>query len=450
MSLEPMRVVVIGGDAAGMSAASQVKRRVKSAEVLVLEKSEDVSYGACGMPYNIGYRADIEDLVVLTAEDFKRKRGIDVRLLNEALGLDERNRTVRVKNHATGREYELSYDYLVIATGARANVPPIEGVDREGVFTLKFLDDARKIKSYIDSKNPKKAVLIGGGFINLELAENLKRLGMEVVILEKLGDILLNFEDELRELVYRKLEEHGVKLILDVDVISIDEGLVVRTNKGDFHADFINVAAGIKPNTEFLGGTSINLAENGAIDVDRYFRTNVENIYAGGDCALIYHRILDRNVYMPLGTNANKAGRLAGANIAGANEKFGGIVGTSIFKVFELGVAKSGLSLKEAIDEGYDAFKTTITAPTTAHGYPHQGSVSVSFIVERKGGRLLGGQVVGDFEGVWRIDVVAASLYANLTVKDMQNLDLAYSPPFAPVWDPILVCANQAIKQVVR
>ncbi len=448
MSLKPMRVVVIGGDAAGMSAASQVKRRVKTAEVVVLEKSRDVSYGACGMPYNIGYRADIEDLVVLTAEDFKRKRGIDVRLLNEAVGLNEKGKSVTVRNIASGREYEITYDYLVIATGAKANIPPIDGIDREGVFTLKFLDDARRIKSYIDNKKPKKALLIGGGFINLELAENLKRLGMDVVILEKLSSILLNFEDELRELVYKKLEEHGIELVLDVDVISIDEGLVVRTNKGDFHADFINVAAGIKPNTEFLGGTSIKLAKNGAIDVDRYFRTNVENIYAGGDCALIYHKILDRNVYMPLGTNANKAGRLAGANIAGANEKFGGIVGTSIFKVFELGVAKSGLSLKEAINEGYDAFKTTITAPITAHGYPHQGSVSLSFIVEKGSGRLLGGQVVGDFEGVWRIDVIAASLYANLAVKDIQNLDLAYSPPFAPVWDPILVCANQAIKQV--
>jgi len=444
----PIRVVVIGGDAAGMSAASQVKRRMKSAEVVVLEKSEDVSYGACGMPYNIGYRADINDLVVLTAEEFRRKRGIDVRLLNEVIGLDENGKRVFVKNISSGREYEISYDYLVIATGAEANVPSIEGVNNYGVFTLKFLEDARKIKSYVDERDPKKAVLIGGGFINLELAENLKKLGMDVVILEKLGGILLNFEDELREIVYKELEENNVKLLCDVDVQCISDDLTVKTDKGDFKADFINIAAGIKPNTGFLKGSRIKLAQNGAIDVDRYFRTNVEGIYSGGDCALIYHRILDRNVYMPLGTNANKAGKLAGANIAGANEQFGGIVGTNIFKVFRLGVAKTGLSLDEAKKEGYDAFKTTITAPITAHGYPHQGSITISLIADKSTGKLLGGQIAGNFEGVWRIDIIAAALYSELTVKDVQNLDLAYSPPFAPVWDPILVCANQAIKQV--
>ena len=444
----PIRVVVIGGDAAGMSAASQVKRRMKSAEVVVLEKSEDVSYGACGMPYNIGYRADINDLVVLTAEEFRRKRGIDVRLLNEVIGLDENGKRVFVKNISSGREYEISYDYLVIATGAEANVPSIEGVNNYGVFTLKFLEDARKIKSYVDERDPKKAVLIGGGFINLELAENLKKLGMDVVILEKLGGILLNFEDELREIVYKELEENNVKLLCYVDVQCISDDLTVKTDKGDFKADFINIAAGIKPNTGFLKGSRIKLAQNGAIDVDRYFRTNVEGIYSGGDCALIYHRILDRNVYMPLGTNANKAGKLAGANIAGANEQFGGIVGTNIFKVFRLGVAKTGLSLDEAKKEGYDAFKTTITAPITAHGYPHQGSITISLIADKSTGKLLGGQIAGNFEGVWRIDIIAAALYSELTVKDVQNLDLAYSPPFAPVWDPILVCANQAIKQV--
>ncbi len=448
MKYSPTRVVVIGGDAAGMSAASQVKRRMKNSEVIVLEKSEDVSYGACGMPYNIGYMADTNDLVVLTADDFKRKRGIDVRLLNEAIGLNEKSKKVLVKSLPSGRQYEIDYDYLVIATGARANKPPIEGIGAKGVFTLKFLDDARKIKSYINERKPKKAVLIGGGFINLELAENFKRLGMDVTILEKLGDILLNMEDELRELVKEELSKNEVDLICDVDVFSISEDLTVKTSKGDFKADIINVAAGIKPNTDFLKDSSLKLSSNGALDVDRHFRTNVENIYSGGDCALIYHRIFNRNVYMPLGTNANKAGRTAGMNIAGANEQFAGIVGTSIFKMFSLGIAKSGLSLKEATQEGYDAFKTTINAPVTAHGYPYQGNITISLISEKKTGRLLGGQIVGDSKGAWRIDVIATALYSNITVKDIQGLDLAYSPPFAPVWDPILVCANQAIKQV--
>ncbi|WP_035588894.1 FAD-dependent oxidoreductase [Hippea jasoniae] len=444
---KPLKVVVIGGDAAGMSAASQVKRRIKSAEVIVLEKGVDVSYGACGMPYNIGFKGDIDALVVLTAEDFKKKRGIDVRLLNEAIGLDEKNKKVLVKNHSSNREYEISFDKLFIGSGARSALPPIEGVENEGVFTLKVLDDARKIKDFIDKKGPKKAVLIGAGFINLELAENMKRLGMDVVILEKLDDLLLNMEEEVRDAVKEELKNNGVEIYFGVDIDSIEEGLVVKTNKGDFEADFVNVSVGVKPNTEFLEGTSIQL-NKGAIVVDRYFKTTANDIYAGGDCALIYHRLLNRNVYMPLGTNANKAGRIGGANIAGAEKQFAGIVGTIIFKVFEKGVAKTGLSLEEAIKEGYDAFKTVITAPTTAHGYVHQGKVSVILIAEIATGKLLGSQIFGDFEGVWRVDVMAAALYSNLTIKDIQGLDLAYSPPFAPVWDPIIVAANQAIKQV--
>ncbi|WP_025270175.1 FAD-dependent oxidoreductase [Hippea sp. KM1] len=443
----PLKVVVIGGDAAGMSAASQIKRRIKTAEVIVVEKGRDVSYGACGMPYNIGYKGDIDDLVVLTADEFKSKRGIDVRLLSEAIGVDFNSKKVKVKSIASDREYELVYDKLFIGSGAEAFLPPIKGITNEGVFKLKVLDDARRIKAYIDDKKPKKAVLIGAGFINLELAENLKRLGMDVVILEKLDGILLNFEDELVDSVKEELSRNGVELVVGVDVKRIDESLRVETDKGVFEADFVNVAAGVKPNTDFLKNTPIEL-ENGAIVVDRYFRTNMDGVYAGGDCALIYHRILDRNVYMPLGTNANKAGRIGGANMAGANEEFAGIVGTILFRVFDKGVAKTGLSLKEAQDNGFDAFKTTIEAPTTAHGFHHQGKVKVCLVAEKGSGRLLGGQIVGDAEGVWRVDVLAAALYANMTIKDIQGLDLAYSPPFAPVWDPILVCANQAIKRV--
>ena len=445
----PMKVVVIGGDAAGMSAASQIKRRIKSAEVVVLEKGVDVSYGACGMPYNIGYKGDIDDLVVLTAEDFKTKRGIDVRLLSEAIGVDTKSKKVFVKSLSSDREYELKYDKLFIGSGAKASIPPIDGVDREGVFTLKILDDARKIKQFIDEKKPKKAVLIGGGFINLELAENFKRLGMDVIVLEKLDDILLNFDKGASDLAKEELKKNGVEIICGVNIEKIENDLTVKTDKGDFEADIINIAAGVKPNTEFLKNSDIEL-ENNAIVVDRYFKTNVDDVYAGGDCALIYHRILNKNVYMPLGTNANKAGRIAGANMAGAKEEFAGIVGTIIFKVFEKGIAKTGLSLKEAIDNGFDAFETTIEAPITAHGFPHQGKVSVRLVAEHGSGRLLGAQIFGDAEAVWRIDVVAAALYANLTIKDIQGLDLAYSPPFAPVWDPILVCANQAIKKVKK
>ncbi len=449
MSEKPLRVVVIGGDAAGMSAASQVKRRIKTAEVTVLEKTEDVSYGACGMPYNIGFRGNINDLVVMRANDFKEKRGIDVRLLNEAVGIEEEKNKVVVKSLASSREYDIDYDYLVIATGAKASKPPIEGVQNRGVFTLKTLNDARIMKEYINERNPKRCVLIGGGFINLEMAENFRRLGIEeITILKRKEALMPEYEEEIDMMTKEELKKNGVNLVTGIELKKINESLSVETNKGVFDSDIVNIAIGVKPNTEFLSSTSVKTDKKGAIDVDRYFKTNVDNIYSGGDCALIYNRILKRNSYIPRGNNANKAGKIAGANIAGANEEFAGVVGTSAFKCFESTIGKTGLSLKEAQNEGYDAFKTVISAQTRAHGYPHQGKITVIFITQKKTGRLLGAQMIGDETVALRVDVMATALYSNMTIKDIQGLDLVYSPPFAPVWDPILVCANQAVKKV--
>ena len=447
MDSKPLKVVVIGGDAAGMSAASQVKRRVKTAHVVVLEKSEDVSYGACGMPYNISRKGDINELTVMSATQFKEKRGLDVRLLNEGIGVDTKERIVNVKNVSTGRTYDINYDKLVIATGARAVKMPIEGVNQDGVFSLKFLDDARRIKRYIDEKNPQKAVLIGGGYINLELAETYKTLGMDVVLLKKSDKMSGMYEDEVEEAIKLELKKNDVKLYTGVDIEKIEDDKTVVTNKGAFKTDLVSISKGIIPNTEFLEGTDIELSK-GAIVIDRYAATTNPNVYAGGDCALIYNKLLKRNVFMPLGTNANKIGKLAGANIAGANEKFAGIVGTSVLKLFDIAVAKTGLSLKEAQDEGYDAFKTVVTTKTRAHGFPNPKDISVIFITEKNSGRLLGCQIFGGEGVALRIDVMATALFADMTIKDIQGLDLAYSPPFAPVWDPILVCANQAIKKV--
>ena len=449
MQERPLKAVVIGGDAAGMSAASQIKRRIKSAEVIVLEKTKDVSYGACSMPYNIGYDLDVEELIVMSAQDFKEKRGIDVRILNEATSINPTSNKVFVNNTATGRNYELEYDYLVIATGARATLPNIEGIYNDGVFKLKTLDDVRAIKKYIKEKNPKKCVLIGAGFINLEVADNFKRAGIEdITMLKRSSTVMSEFEDEVNEKLMEVLEKNGVKLVTGVDLKEID-GLTVKTNKGDFESDIINIGMGFTPNTELLEGSGVEIDKtSSAVVVDRYFKTNIDNIYSGGDCALLYHRILDKNIYLPSGNNANKSGKTAGANIAGANEKFAGVVGTRAFETFGLAVGKTGLSLKEAEHAGFDAFKTVITAPTKAHGYPFQDKITIIFITEKGTGRLLGAQSIGDESAALRIDVMAAAIYANMTIKDIQGLDLVYSPPFAPVWDPILVCANQAVKKV--
>lgn len=447
MSEKPLQVVVIGGDAAGMSAASQVKRRIKTAHVVVLEKSEDVSYGACGMPYNISRRGDIDELTVMSALQFKEKRGLDVRLLNEGIGVDTKNKIVDVKNISTGRTYNIDYDKLVIATGARAVKMPVEGVKQDGVFSLKFLDDARNIKRYIDEKSPKRAVLIGGGYINFELTEAYKTLGMDVVLLKKSDKMIGMYEDEVEEAVKLELKRNSIELCTGVDVEKIEDDKTVITNKGAFKSDMVGISKGIIPNTEFLKDTDIELSD-GAVVIDRYAKTANPDVYSGGDCALIYNRLLKRNVFMPLGTNANKIGKLAGANIAGANEEFAGIVGTSVFKLFDITIAKTGLSLQESQNEGYNAFKTVVTTKTRAHGFPDPKDITVIFITEKKSGKLLGCQMFGGEGVALRIDVTAAALYAGMTIKDIQGLDLSYSPPFAPVWDPILVCANQAVKKV--
>ncbi len=447
MSGKPLQVVVIGGDAAGMSAASQVKRRIKTAHVVVLEKSEDVSYGACGMPYNISRRGSIDELTVMSAAQFKEKRGIDVRLLNEGIGVDTKNKTVDVKNISTGRTYNIDYDKLVIATGARAVKMPVEGVKQDGVFSLKFLNDARNIKRYIDEKSPKRVVLIGGGYINFELAEAYKTLGMDVVLLKKSDRMIGMYEDEVEEAVKSELKRNSVELCTGVDMEKIEDDKTVVTNKGSFKSDMVGVSKGIIPNTEFLKDTDIELF-NGVVVIDRYAKTSNPDVYSGGDCALIYNKLLKRNVFMPLGTNANKIGKLAGANIAGADEEFAGIVGTSVFKLFNITIAKTGLSLQESQNEGYDAFKTVVTTKTRAHGFPNPKDITVIFITEKKSGKLLGCQIFGGEGVALRIDVIAAALYADMTIKDIQGLDLSYSPPFAPVWDPILVCANQAVKKV--
>ncbi len=449
MQERPLKAVIIGGDAAGMSAASQVKRRIKSAEVIVLEKTKDVSYGACSMPYSIGYDLDVEELVVISAQDFREKRGIDVRIFNEAKSIDIKNKKVLIKNIMTGREYELEYDYLVIATGANAALPSINGIHNEGVFTLKTLDDARAIKKYLKEKKPKKCVLIGAGYINLEVADNFKRAGIEeITILKRSNTVMNEYEEEVDETVKEVLAKNNIKVVTGIDIKEIDN-LTVKTNKGDFDADIVNIGIGFKPNTEFLKDSGVEIDKRStAVIVDRYFKTNVDSVYSAGDCALLYHRILDKNIYLPSGDNANKSGKIAGANIAGANEKFAGIVGTRAFETFGLAIGKTGLSLKEAQKEGFNAFKTVITAPTKAHGYPFQNKITVIFITEKGTGRLLGAQTIGDESAALRIDVMATAIYSNMTIKDIQGLDLVYSPPFAPVWDPILVCANQAIKKV--
>lgn len=445
-----MRVVVVGGVAAGMSAASQAKRRMKEAEVIVLEKTGDVSYGSCGMPYNLMRPGNpMDELVVLTADDFRNKRGIDVRLFQEARRIDREKKEVEVWDSRENRIYNIGYDKLVIATGARAiNLPMEKQIN--GVFTLRTLEDGKRLKNFIKERKPKKAFLIGAGRIALEIVHALHELEMSIVMVKKRpGRILPQFEEEISEKVEAKLREKGINFISGVEIKGFMEkdGFLkkVVTSEGEFEAELSIISIGVQPNIEVAEEAGIKIGETGAIEVDRYLRTSDNDIFACGDCCEHYHRLLKKPVFSPSGTVANKQGRIAGANAIGANIIYPGVVGTSIFSFFDLTVARTGL-VKEEIKE--DFVKTVILSQTRGHAYPGSSPIKIVLFTERGTGRLLGAQIIGK-EYVWgRINVVAACLYKDFTVDDLSSLDMAYSPPFSPVWDPLLIVANRAKKSI--
>jgi NADPH-dependent 2,4-dienoyl-CoA reductase/sulfur reductase-like enzyme len=446
-------VVVIGGVAAGMSAASQIRRRKPKTRVTVFERGDYISYGACGMPYNIEDPGrSIDDLVVLSAEEARGKRGIDLQLRHEVTAVDLDAGTVAVRDHGAGADRSQPFDKLVIATGARAVRLPLPGFDLPGVLTLRTLDDGAAVKTAV-AEGPRRAVIIGAGYIGMEMAHVLTARGLEVTVLERLPQLLPEWHPETVKRVEETLEENGVTFHTEVTVEGAEAGAdgrvaAVVADSGRFEADLVLVAAGVRPNVEVAARAGLRIGDTGAIWVNLNQQTSHEAVWAAGDCAEAYHRVLRRNVWIPLGTTANKQGRTAGANVCGARERFRGIVGTCGFVVFDLEVARSGLGEDEARAEGFDPVAVTIRQGSRAHGYPGGVPVQVYLVADRETGLLLGGEIVGREGAALRSNIIAAALGAHMTVADLQALDLAYAPPFAPVWDPVLVAANQLAKKV--
>jgi NADPH-dependent 2,4-dienoyl-CoA reductase/sulfur reductase-like enzyme len=447
------RLVVIGGVAAGMSAASRARRLNPKIEIMVFEKSGFVSYGSCGLPYFV---SDVikapENLVVYDAKFFKEKRNIDVYLHHEVLKIFPAKRSVLVKDLEKDKEFEVGYDKLVIATGARAVKPNIKGIDLNGIFTIRFLEDGIAIKNFIRENSPKKALIIGAGYIGMEMAEALVSLGIDVTIVEVMPNILGSMDDEINEVVEAELQKNGVKLLKSTSVVEfVGDGFVrkaILNNGSSLDVDLVIVGAGIKPNSEIARDAGIEIGRSGAIAVNQRMETNIPGVFAAGDCAEAFHLVLGRPVYIPLGTTANKQGKVAGENAVGGNAIFKGIVGTAVFKVFELEVARTGISEKQAKEEGIDYVSTVIEHSSRAHYYPGGSKIRVKLIAERKTGRLLGAEMVGRDGVAKRIDVFATALHARMSIGEIAGLDLSYAPPFAPVWDPILIAANDIEKKL--
>lgn len=433
-----MRIVIIGAVAAGTSAAAKARRNSEDAEIIVYEKDSFISYSGCGMPYYIG--GDVKSADELTPRDtafFKSKYNIDIFTLHEVLSINPDDKHLEIKNLVTGEVFSNTYDKLIIASGARAAVPPIKGVDGTNVFTLRNIGDMNKIKTFIHENNPKSAAIIGTGFIGLEMCENLKRIGIDVTMIEKLSQVTPGLDSDMGVYVKDNLEKNGITVLTGVSANEITENSVVLSDGTSISSEMILLSTGVRPNTELAKQAGVELGITGAIKVDVKMRTNLKDIYACGDCIEQFHVVTGKPVYRPMGSTANKTGRIAGDSITGGNLEFRGILGTSIFKIFDMTVAQTGLSELEASDLGYDVVVCHNIKPNKPE-YMGGKEMVIKGIADKATGRLLGIQIVGS-EGVdKRIDVFAAAITFKAKVEDLFHLDLAYAPPFSNTKDPVI------------
>ena len=438
--------LVIGGDAAGMSAASKAKREAPDRAVVVLERSEWVSYGACGLPYYVKGEIDsLEDLVAIPADRFREERNIDLRTGHEATAIDREGQAVTVETD-DGDEYTIGYDELLISTGAGALEPPIDGLDAADVFTLQEMNAGRRLKEAVETDEYDRIGIIGGGYIGIEMAEAFRGRDIDVTLFEMREDVLPPFGTSTAEIVEAELEDNGVDVRTGTRVEALDGDAsveAVRTDSGDVPVDAVLVAAGVDPNVELAAEAGIDLGPTGAIGTDEYGRTNDESIYAAGDCAEMTHAVTDEPAHVPLALTANRAGRAVGATVGGDPTPVGGIAGTAVLKAFDLEVARTGILDEDDLQvAGFDPVSVTITAASRAHYYPGGSEIEITLVGDADSERVLGASMVGR-EGVTkRIDPVATAIQSELTVEDVEYLDLSYAPPFGPTWDPVLTAAK--------
>lgn len=440
-----MKLIVIGGVAAGMSAASKLKRMNKEAQITVYEKGDFLSYGACGLPYYVsGENNDYTKMIARTKEQFE-KMGMEIYLQHEVIKVVPQKKQILVRNLITKKLFIDTYDKLMISTGAAPIVPNLPGVDLKNIHVLKTLNDGIEIKELVTNRNVNDVVIVGGGYIGIEVAEAMVRQGKKVRIIELADRILKTFDPEITALAEQELNKQGVDLHLNEKVIGFTGQETVKgvqTDKGFYQADLVILAIGVRPVTKFLEGSGIALAKNGAIIIDREMKTNIEDIYAAGDCAQVYSKILEENTYIPLGTNANKCGRIAGANIAGNRIKYVGTLGSAAIKVFDLDLARTGMSEEEAKKLKIDY--TTVFVESTNHPayYPGQTPIWIKLICEKRTRRILGAQAAGPKDVVLRIDVLAVAIHNKMTADELGMTDLCYAPPYAGVWDAIHIACN--------
>ncbi len=434
-----MRIVIIGAVAGGTSAATKARRNDERAEIIIYDKGNYISYSGCGMPYYISQEVtDRNQIVPRGVEYFKLTYNIDIKINHEVTKIDSVKKNVHVKNLLTGEEFITHYDKLVIATGARANLIPIPGINLPHVFVLRNIENMDQIKKYVEKFKVKTAAVIGSGFIGLEMVETFSRLGLSVTLIEKLKQVSPSLDDDMAEYVKNYIESNGVKVYLDTNIKQINESNILINKDGkdiSVKADIVLVAAGAKPNVELATEAGITLGKFNAIKVNEKLETNIKDIYACGDCIEEWDINDKTPMYRPLGSTANKTGRIVGDNITGGNSIFKGILGTAIYRIFDMTVAQTGKTEKDAVNEKLDVVVSHNIKPNKPEYMG--GKDMVIKTIASKDGTILGSQIVG-FEGVdKRIDVIATSIYFKAKAEDLEDLDLAYAPPFSTARDPI-------------
>jgi len=443
-----MRIIIVGGVAAGMSAAAKARRMDRDADIVVYEITEEVSFGACGLPYFVGnFFEDPNDMIARTKEQFEQS-GIQVFTKHQVVGMDKDQKTITVKNLATEEIVEDTYDKIMIATGARAVMPPFQNRDLSRIFVLKNMADGVALKQAAMQDTVQHVVVIGAGFIGLEVVEAMKALGKDVRLIQLDARVLPDaFDEEITKWMEAELEAHGVSLHLNESVkgfIGEDRVVGVETDKGQYAADLVVVATGVRPNTEFLEETGAVMLGNGALIVNGRGETSIPDMYAAGDCASVYHLVKEQPVYIPLATTANKLGRIVGENLAGQKSEFKGTLGSACVKVMDLEAGRTGLSERDAQQMGIPYKTVTIADKNQTNYYPGQADIHVKLIYHAETKVLLGGQIIGKQGAVLRVDVLASAIYSKMTTEELGMLDLCYAPPFARTWDVLNTAGNVA------
>ncbi len=451
-------IVIIGGNAAGLAAANQVKRVNPEINVTVLESGKYISYGSCGLPYYIaGVTKNFEDLFAYPASYFEEKKKIKILTDTRVTSVDPFKKEIIVDNN--GNIIEFKYDRLIICSGASPYSFDIPGKDADNIFYFHNVDDAVRLKKFIDSSSPGQAAVVGGGYIGLLIADALAQNGIKVSVIELKKKIYSEYEDDITDILNERIRESGVRVLantgfdsVSTDIsgqnaysISVNAGVENSTEKTEIDTDLILFTAGIHPNTSFLSGSAIDLSANRAIKVTSRQKTSQPNIYAAGDCCTVTNIVTGSAEYIPTAANAIKTGRVAGANAAGENEIFPGSAGTKVDKIFGLEIAKTGISLKEANDFKFNALKITGSYRSHAKAVPDSKPITITLIIDKSLRRILGAQMIGE-EGVSkRIDIFAAAISSEMTIDDVYMLDLSYSPALSTVPDPINNICGKAV-----